>query len=52
MEGIKYQQILEENVLEAVSEYKLGLKFSFKKKNVFKLTTRATTEWFGLKHVH
>ena len=52
MDGAKYRAILEENLLEAAKDLRLGRRFTFQQDNNPKHTARATMEWFRSKHIH
>lgn len=52
MDGAKYRAILEENLLEAAKDLRLGRRFTFQQDNDPKHTARATMEWFRSKNIH
>ncbi|KAK1789282.1 hypothetical protein P4O66_015226, partial [Electrophorus voltai] len=52
MDGAKCRAILEENLLEAAKDLRLGRRFTFQQDNKPKQTARATIEWFRTKHIH
>ncbi|CAB1439204.1 unnamed protein product [Pleuronectes platessa] len=51
MDGAKYREILEENLMQSAKDLRLGRRFIFQQDNDPKHTARATKEWFGLKNV-
>ena len=51
MNGEKYREILEENLLTSASDLKLRRNFKFQQDNDPKHTARATSEWFRNKKV-
>ncbi|CAB1445178.1 unnamed protein product [Pleuronectes platessa] len=52
MDGAKYREILEENLMQSAKDLRLGRRFIFQQDNDPKHTARATKEWFGLKNVN
>ena len=52
MDGAKYREILEENLLQSAKDLRLGRRFLFQLDNDPKHIARATKEWFGSKLVH
>ena len=52
MDGAKYREILEENLMQSAKDLRLGRRFLFQLDNDPKHTARATKEWFGSKLVH
>ena len=52
MDGAKYRAILEENLLEAAKDLRLGRRFIFQQDNDPKHKARATMEWFRSKNMH
>ena len=52
MDGAKYRAILEENLLEAAKDLRLGRRFIFQQDNDPKHKARATMEWFRSKNIH
>lgn len=51
LDGAKYRAILEETLLEAAKDFKLGQRFTFRSGNGLKHPARSTMERFGSKHV-
>lgn len=52
MDGAKYRAILEENLLEAAKDLRLGRRFVFQQDNDPKHKARATMEWFRSKNIN
>ena len=52
MDGAKYQDILEQNLNQSVSDLRLGRRFTFQKDNDPKHTAEATLEWFRGKRIN
>ena len=46
MNGAKYRQILQENLLQSAKDLKLQLRFTFQQDNDPNRTAEATLEWF------
>jgi hypothetical protein len=42
MNGAKYREILDENLLQSIQELRLGLRFTFQQDNVHKHTAKTT----------
>ena len=51
MNGAKYKQILEENLLQSAKELRLRRRFTFQQDNDPKHTAKATLEWLQNKNV-
>ena len=51
MNGAKYRQILEENLLQSTKDLRLQRRFTFQEGNDPKHTTKATMEWIQNKNV-
>ena len=52
MDGAKYRDILEENLLESARELRLGRRFTFQQDNDPKHKAKSTMEWFKNKHIN
>ena len=51
MNGAKYRQILEENLLQSAKGLRLWKRFTFQQDNAPKHTVKATLEWVQNKNV-
>ena len=51
MNGAKYRQILEENLLQSAKDLRLQRRFTFQQDNDPKHTSKATLEWFQNKNM-
>ncbi|MGH0115852.1 UNVERIFIED_CONTAM: hypothetical protein FKN15_054208 [Acipenser sinensis] len=52
MDGAKYREILQENLLQSAKKLKLGRKFTFQQDNDPKHKAKATLEWLKNKKVN
>ena len=52
MDGAKYSEILEENLLASTRKLKLGRKFTFQHNNDLKHTAKATLDWLMNKKIN
>lgn len=52
MDGVKYKDILEQNLFQSACDLRLGRRFTFQQDNDPKHTAKATLEWFKGKHVN
>jgi transposase len=52
MNGAKYREILDENLLQGTQDLRLGPRFIFKQVNHPKHTTKTTQEWLGDKSLN
>ena len=52
MDGAKYREILERNLLQFSRDLRLGQRFTFQQDNDPKYTAKATLEWFKWKHLN
>ena len=52
MDGAKYRQILEENLLQSAKDLRLGRRFTFQQDNDPKHTAKVTLEWLKNKNVN
>ncbi|MGH0128558.1 UNVERIFIED_CONTAM: hypothetical protein FKN15_040258 [Acipenser sinensis] len=52
MDGAKYREILQENLLQSAKKLKLGRKFTFQQDNDPKHKAKATMEWLKNKKVN
>uniref|UniRef100_A0A8C6WWI4 Tc1-like transposase DDE domain-containing protein n=1 Tax=Neogobius melanostomus TaxID=47308 RepID=A0A8C6WWI4_9GOBI len=52
MDGAKYRDILEENLLESARELRLGRRFTFQQDNDLKHKAKSTMEWFKNTHIN
>ena len=46
MNGAKYREILDENLLQSTRDLRLGRRFTFQQDNDPKHTAKTTQEWF------
>ena len=51
MNGAKYKQILEENLLQSAKDLRLRRRFTFQQDNDPKHTAKATLEWLQSKNM-
>jgi hypothetical protein len=52
MDGAKYRDILEGNLVQSSCDLRLGQRFTFQQDNDPKHTVKATLEWFKGKHLN
>ena len=52
MNGAKYQEILDENLLQRAQDLRLGQRFTFQQDNDPKHTAKTTQEWLRDKSQH
>ena len=52
MDGVKYREILEENLFQSSRDLRLGLRFTFQQDNDPKHTDKAPLKWFKVKHLN
>ncbi|MGH0124380.1 UNVERIFIED_CONTAM: hypothetical protein FKN15_036923 [Acipenser sinensis] len=52
MDGVKYREILEENLFQSARDLGLGWRFTFQQDNDPKHTAKATLEWFKNKNLN
>ena len=52
MEGAKYREILEGNLLQSSRDLRLGRRFIFQQDNDSKHTVKATLKWFKGKYLY
>ena len=45
MNGVKYKEILDENLLQSAQDFRLGRRFTFQQDNDPKHTAKTTQEW-------
>jgi hypothetical protein len=45
MNGVKYREILDDNLLQSAQDFRLGRKFTFQQDNDPKHTAKTTQEW-------
>ena len=52
MYGAKYEDILEGNLFQSSRDLRVGRRFTFQQDNDTKHTSKATLEWFKVKHLN
>ena len=52
MNGAKYREVLDENLLQSAQDLRLGQKFTFQQNNDPKHTSKTTQEWLRFKSLN